>query len=117
MDGNGNPVPLNGGTTSDSVTFTFTASDNAGGSGIKSIQCISDSDLQYYDCTSPHTYTYGNRAPGHIFAVESLDNAGNLGGYAWSWEGTGILPMVQYVSPADGATGVSVQLSIYRSHI
>jgi Chitobiase/beta-hexosaminidase C-terminal domain/Bacterial Ig-like domain len=98
-DGNNNPVQRGGSTTSTSITFTFIASD--GGSGIKSIQCMSDIAPQPVDCASPKTYSNlpnGN----HFFQVRATDNAGNVFmAPPWIWTVDTIAPTVT-ASPAGG---------------
>ena len=119
IDGNGNPVPNNGITTSDSITFTFTASDNPGGAGIDKMSCSTGGwDLHpAYVCTSPQTFSHLTEGPWK-FQVIPMDTAGNaipdwsmVPPYFWIWIINNAPPTIIGTYPADGATGVPVALS------
>ncbi len=59
-----------------SASFSFSASDNAGGSGINRIECSLDG-AAFSVCTSPKSYS-GLAVKVHNFQVRAIDNAGNI---------------------------------------
>ncbi len=75
-DGKGNTIPKSDITHSKSITFTFTGTDNTGGSGIAGFQCSLDSINDFSTCNSPQSYS-GLTAGTHTFYVRSTDKAGN----------------------------------------
>ena len=76
-DGKGNTLPKSGTTHSSKITFTFSGTDNLGGTGVSGFQCSIDSTNSFSSCTSPQAY-FGLKAGIHTFYVRSLDNAGNF---------------------------------------
>jgi hypothetical protein len=65
--------------TTETISFTVTANDNAGGSGIANISLYVDGNLvQTWTTAGTHTYTDGPYSEGtHTYYVEAFDNAGN----------------------------------------
>ena len=59
----------------DTPTFTFTGSDDAGGTGVDGFECQVDGS-GWASCTSPHTTTPLSDGS-HTFEVRAVDKAGN----------------------------------------
>ncbi len=68
------------------MSFSFTGTDNVGGSGVASFTCRLDGSLVDTACTSPKSYT-GLSTGSHTFEVWAIDNAGNAdptpASYTW----------------------------------
>jgi YVTN family beta-propeller protein len=73
MDGNNAPVQNGGSTSSNSITFTFTAMQ--GSNPIAGFQCSLDNS-PFSSCTSPAVYDNIAAGP-HKFTVEAVDTKGN----------------------------------------
>jgi hypothetical protein len=74
IDGNGTSIPNGGSTSSTSINFKFTGTDNF---GIANFTCSIDGSNPS-NCASPITYTNLNPNIAHTFQVYSTDIAGNV---------------------------------------
>ena len=72
-DGSGKTISAGGSTTSTTIKFTFTGTDN---NVVKGFQCSLDGSA-YKDCSSPTTYSHLSRSI-HTFKVRAVDAAGNV---------------------------------------
>ncbi len=97
-DGNNNAVSNNGITKSNSIAFSFTASDNTGGSGTKSIECSLD-NAAFVACSSPVSYS-GLADSSHTLTVRVTDNAGNTATATWTWTVDTIPPIGTTINSA-----------------
>jgi hypothetical protein len=91
-------------TNATSVTFAFTASDQAAGvvSGVRRTECSLDNG-PYSTCTSPQAVNAGEGA--HTFQVRAIDNALNIGQPAVSgWKVDTTPPTVSLTSSPTGIT-------------
>jgi hypothetical protein len=99
-------------TASTSASFAFSASDNAGGSGVAGYECRLDGGA-WASCTSPRSLT--SLAEGsHTFDVRAVDNAGNASTLAtrtWTVDTTN--PTAPSISsgPSDGSVSGSSSAS------
>ena len=73
LDGKGDAVVDGGITSSDSITFTFTGSDNV---GVASFECSLD-PAAFSPCSSPIFFS-GLASVSHTFQVRSIDTSGNV---------------------------------------
>src|SRR5206468_498085 len=77
IDGHKSVITTGSNTSSNSVTFTFSANDT-GGVGVDHIECSLD-NASYTTCTSPVQFTSANISDGtHTFKVSAHDNVGNI---------------------------------------
>src|SRR6266487_839472 len=76
-DGHKSVITTGSNTSSNSVTFTFSANDT-GGVGVDHIECSLD-NASYTTCTSPIQFTSANISDGtHTFKVSAHDSVGNI---------------------------------------
>jgi predicted phage tail protein len=98
-------------------SFTFSASDNAGGTGVASYECRLDgpggATGSFGACTSPDAHT--NLADGtYTFHVRAIDNAGNTGAATtrtWTIDATGPDAPSISAGPADASATTSTSAS------
>jgi hypothetical protein len=112
IDGNGNPVPNGGWSSSNSITFRFTVSANEpGGNDLFTIYCWGIYIASDPSCKSPKTYS--NLPPYRIdFNIQPSDIVGNGETATWSWTIDNIPNTIRVTDPYNGTTGVPVTSSI-----
>ncbi|HEY9399648.1 MAG TPA: Ig-like domain-containing protein, partial [Nitrososphaeraceae archaeon] len=102
IDGNNNMIANNGSTTSNSMKFAFSGTDNEGVT-INHFECNIDNS-KYVDCTSPFLFPNLLKDGTHTFTVLSEDNAGNKDSTpaSFRWTVDTLEPLISINTATDG---------------